>query len=340
MNMNKQRLIDILKTPSPSGNEFILGRKIMKEMEKEGIATTFDSMGSIISTINTDQSFKIMMMAHMDEISLMIVGKNSDGTLRVLKNGGINPNLYLFHRVRIILEENKELYGVVISSKSSDLKDTDLAIDLGTKDEKLLDTLIGKYAIIDTSFHELQDDYFTSRALDDRLGVFIINEVLSNLKNEKLNKQVISVNSVGEETTRRGANVSSNIIKPNLAIVVDVTYTSDYPNAKTTCNVSLNKGGVICYSSTINNKLNELMIKTCEKHDIPYQKEAFPGSTYTDGDSIYIKDSGIPLLLVSIPLRYMHSPSEVANFNDVNNIIKMITEFIKDFDINTNLLPY
>ena len=337
--MNKQVLKDLISIPSPSGNEYKIGKHIMNYMKKEGVDVSFDSLGSLIHTINKDENFKIMMIAHMDEISLMVVGKNSDGTLRVLKNGGVNVNLYINQRVRIVMDDYSFVYGVVNGPKK-DATDKDICIDVGSTDEKFLDSLIGKYAIVTTEYQDMQDGYFTGRALDDRLGVYIINQALLNLKQEKLNKQVISVNSVGEELTRRGANVSTNIIKPNIAIVVDVTYASDCQQTATNCNISLGKGGVVCYSQTVNPKLNKILIDTCEKHNIPYQKEAWPGNTYTDGDLIYTKDSGIPMILVSIPLRYMHSPSEVCNEKDVDNIIKMITEFIKDYDINTNLLPY
>ena len=337
--MNKQVLKDMIAIPSPSGNEYKMGKHIMNYMKNEGIDVSFDSLGSLIHTINKDEKFKIMMVAHMDEISLMIVGKNSDGTLRVLKNGGVNCNLYINQRVRVVMDDYSFGYGVVNSSKK-DVKDTDICIDMGCKDEKFLDSLIGKYAIVCTEYQDMTDGYFTGRALDDRLGVYVINQVLLKLKNEKLNKQVISVNSVGEELTSRGANVSTNMINPNMAIIVDVTYAEDCDQHATNCNVALRKGGVICYSQTVNPKLNKIMIETCEKHNIPFQKEAFPGRTYTDGDHIYTKGFGIPMILVSIPLRYMHSPSEVCHEEDVDNIINMIAEFIKDFDINTNLLPY
>ena len=337
--MNKEFLKEMISTPSPSGREFFLGKKIKQKMEKEGCVVTSDSQGSIISTINENEKFKVMMIAHMDEISLMIVGTNSDGSLRVLKNGGVNVNLYVNHRVKIVINENEFIYGVV-RGQGHDLKDTDISIDIGTTDPELLDSLIGKYAIIDSDYMELRDDYFVGRALDDRIGVFTINEALLRLKKENVNKQVISVNSVGEECTRRGANVTSNIIKPNIAIVVDVTYTSDYPTKNTNCNTCLGKGGVVCFSQTINPKLNDILIETCKKHNIPFQKEAFPASTYTDGDLIYTKGDGIPMVLMSIPLRYMHSPQEMCNFKDVQSGIDILVNFIKDLDVNAKLMPY
>ena len=153
---------------------------------------------------------------------------------------------------------------------------------------------------------------------------------------------VYAATTVGEETTMRGAHWAGSRIKPDVAIAVDVTYAQDYPgtNPEESGDVHLGKGPVICNSSMANAKVNALLKSCAESKKIPYQMESFIGRTGTDADKIHFAGDGFVTALLSLPLRYMHSPSEVCHFDDIENSIELLAEFLCTIDENTDLNPF
>ena len=320
--MNKEFLKEIISTPSPSGREYVLQRKIKKHMKEFVDEQISDDQGDLINIINPDSSIKILLAAHIDEISLIVDGYNSNGTLKVSSNGGVRASIYLGSPVDVVVDDNVIINGVVGTNhdidKKGDLKPSDLFIDIGTSLEETKKLVpLGSYVVHHHQFLELQNDYFSARALDDRLGVFIILSALKRAKEKGTKAGIYAASTVGEETTTRGAYYVSNIVKPDFAIVVDVTYSSDYIGSDVRCEIELGKGGVICHGSIPNKILNKRIKETAKKLNLPIQEEVWPARTCTDGDTILKTNDGTPVVLFSIPLRYMHSPVEVASYKDV-----------------------
>jgi endoglucanase len=148
--------------------------------------------------------------------------------------------------------------------------------------------------------------------------------------------------TVGEETTMRGAYWAASTVKPDVAIAVDVTYAQDYPGTDPaeSGDVKLGGGPVICNSSIANKKVNDLLKSCAREHDLPFQVESYMGSTHTDADKIHFSGRGVVTTLVSLPLRYMHSPSEVCHLDDIENSIELLARFLCTIDENFDPNPF
>ena len=287
-----------------------------------------------------------MLAAHADEISLIVTGYNSDGTLTVARNGGIRPSLYLGAKVRVVTRDNRIVNGVCGTnsslSKKADLGADDLFIDIGanSSDEAKKVVQLGSYVIHDTDIMELLDDKISGRAFDDRLGVFITQCACLKAIEMGAKVGIYCTATTGEENTGRGAYSSSMIINPDIAIIVYVTYSTDYKGADAQGDVNLGKGGVLCIGSLPNRKLNDLLKQSAEEINEPLQYEVWAGRTATDGDTILNTNNGVPHVLFSIPLRYMHSPIEVASKKDIESMINVLAKFLCNLDGNIDLKPY
>ncbi len=330
--MNKDFLFEMLNTPSPSGNEVELQKKIEKEMEPYVEKTIKDYTGNLINIINPNHKYKVLLCGHVDEISLMVTKIMDNGMIKVVANGGINPNLYHGSRVKII-HEGKEILGVshVNNSSKDKVLTRDLVIDIGVKtaDEAKKYVSIGDYVIHDIEAKDMLNDFVTCRALDNRVGAFVVNEALKRAKELNAKVGVYAASTVGEETTMRGAYWACSKVKPAFAVIVDVTYATDYPGAYTCdMDVKLEHGGVLCLSSIIHPKLNKLFEGVAQKLNYNLQYEAAPRGTGTDGDEIIKTAGGTPVVLLSIPLRNMHSPVEMISLKDVNEIIELIANVL------------
>ena len=339
--MNKKWLNEILNTPSPSGSEYILQRKIKQYMSEYVEEQITDDQGDLINIINPNSEIKVLLAAHADEISLIVDGYNSNGTLKVSANGGISASVYLGSHVDVVVDD-KVYAGVVGTNhnidKKGDLKASDLFIDLGMSLEQTKELIpLGSYVVHSQSPKDLANDYFSARALDDRLGVFIINSALIKAKEKGAKIGVYSASTVGEETTTRGAYYVSNIVKPDFAIIVDVTYASDYIGSDVRCDINVGNGGVICHGSLPNKILNKKLKDTAKKLNLPIQEEVWPARTCTDGDTIIKTNDGTPIVLFSIPLRYMHSPVEIASYKDVESMIEILSKFLADITEKVDL---
>ena len=333
--MDREFLREMINTPSPSGREYNLQRKIKKYMQEFVDLQISDDQGDLINVINPNSDVKVLLAAHVDEISLIVDGYNSNGTLKVSANGGISASIYLGSHVDILVDDEEVVHGVVGTnhdiSKKGDLKASDLFIDLGTSLEETKKLVpLGSYVVHSQGLVDLKNDYFSARALDDRLGVYIILSALKRAKEKGATVGVYAASTVGEETTTRGAYYVSSTVKPDFAIVVDVTYASDYIGSDVRCEVKVGNGGVICHGSIPNKILNNTLKETAEKLNLSIQEEVWPARTCTDGDTIIKTNEGTPVILFSIPLRYMHSPVEVASYKDVESMIEILSEFLKN----------
>ncbi len=344
--MNKEFLYTLLDNMSVSGHEISLQKKVIEEMRSYCDEILTDYTGNVISVLNPEADFKVMLCGHIDEIGLVLTHILENGLLKVAKVGGIYPRVYPGHQV-VVHGYAKRVIGTVINSKDmgkEDLKDTDLIIDIGAKDREDARNYVqeGDPIHLNTYHEEMLNGYLCARAVDDRGGAFIVLEALKRAKEKGCKIGVYATTTVGEETTTRGAHWASSRVKPNVAIAVDVTYAQDYPgtNPAESGDVQLGKGPVICNGSIANRKVNELM-KTCAKeNNIPYQMESFMGRTGTDADRIHFAGEGMVTALLSLPLRYMHSPSEMCHFDDIENSIELLAEFLCKINGDTDIDPF
>lgn len=340
--MNKQFLFEMLKTPSPSGGEIGLQKKIMDYTNEFHHNTDFT--GNLITSFNNESPFRVLLAGHVDEIAYMVSDITSQGFIKVVGVGGIRHQLAQGRRVQILGKETVlGTFGIAAGGKpvNTEAKVSDLYIDTGYSKEDLETKIqVGDYVVYLEDVTELGNNRITARALDNRLGAFIVTESLRRAKEKGAEVGVYSATTVGEESTMRGAFWAAENVLPNLAIVIDVTFTCDYPgkSAHITGDISLDKGPVLAKGSIINDIVNNDLAELAKKMDMNIQYEVAPGRTGTDGDKIHQSAQGVPVVLVSIPLRYMHSPSEVCSLNDVEQIIELVSEFIanmsEDYDID------
>lgn len=344
--MNKEFLYTLLDSMSVSGHEISLQKKIIAEMKPHCDQIRTDYTGNVITILNPDAPFKVMLAAHIDEIGLIVTHIQEDGLLRVAKSGGIYARTYPGHQV-VIHGYAGTLYGAVVNNKDMDkaeLKDGDLYIDIGAKDAADARKYVqeGDPVHLNTYHQEMLNGCLSARAVDDRGCAFIILEALKLAKEKGCKIGVYAATTVGEETTMRGAYWAGAAVQPNVAIAVDVTFASDYPgtSAKDSGSVKLGKGPVICNSSIANKKVNDLLKVCATAKGIPYQIESYMGRTGTDADKIHFTGTGVTTALLSLPLRYMHSPSEVCHMDDIENAIRLLAEFLCRIDETTDLDPF
>lgn len=345
--MNKEFLFDLLRTGSVSGNEADLEKKIYDYMQDKADLVSVDELGNVTAAVNPDAAFKVLATGHADEIGLMVSAIGSDGTLMATHIGGIYPTTYPGHKVRIYTK-NGVIFGAVANSrdiaKNKDLDASNLRIDIGAKDREDAQKYVelGDTVTFDTDVRALLNDCITGRALDDRLGAFIVMEALAEAKKRGASVGCYAVSTTGEETTANGAYFSASRIKPNIAIAVDVTYTSDNCGISEaeTGDISLGKGPVLCNNPSIHKKVNAHLRACAEKLGIIVQTEAASGRTGTDGDIMHKTGMGVPFALISIPLRYMHNPAEVGSLKDVQACIDLLAEFFVSCTADINLKPF
>ena len=345
--MNKDFLFELLRTGSVSGNEVELEKKIYDYMQDKADLLTVDELGNVTAIVNPDAQFKVLLAGHADEIGLMVSAVGNDGMLMVTKIGGIYTTTYPGHKVRIHTK-NGILYGAVANSrqiaKNKDLEASDLRIDIGAKDREdaLKYVELGDTVTFDTDVRELLNDCITGRALDDRVGAFIVMEALAEAKRRGASVGCYAVTTTGEETTGNGAYFTASRVKPNIAIAVDVTYTSDNCgiSAAEAGDISVGKGPVVCNNPSIHKKVNQHLRACAQKLNMAVQTEAASGRTGTDGDIMHKTGIGVPFALVSIPLRYMHNPAEVGSLKDIQDCIDLLTEFLVSCTADMNLKPF
>ena len=345
--MNKEFLYDLLSTGSVSGNEAAIEKKFYDYMQDKADEVTVDELGNVTAAINTASPFKVLLAGHADEIGLMVTAVDPSGMLMVTRIGGVYATTYPGHKVRIYTEKGV-IYGAVANSrdiaKNSDLSASDLRIDIGATDREdaLKYVSLGDPISFDTDFRELLNDRITGRALDDRVGAFIVMEALAKARTLGASVGCYSVTTTGEETTGNGAYFTASRVRPNICIAVDVTYTSDNCGISDalTGAVAIGKGPVICNNPSIHKKLNTMLLACAEKLGMKVQIEAANGRTGTDGDTMHRTGIGVPFALVSIPLRYMHNPDEVASLQDIQDCIDLLAEFFVACSEDMNLKPF
>lgn len=321
-------LIKILtETYGPSGNEFRIRNTIVDIIRPYVDYINIDKLGNIIAK-KSGPGQKIMFAAHMDEIGVIATDVDEKGFIRFSNVGGVSPFSMLGERV---IFANGTI-GVVGREKLDNMKDLKLSkmyIDIGavSKEKALEKVKIGDMA---TTYRECNviGNNVIAKALDNRAGCAVLINVLKNLKNPKY--ETFFVFTVQEEVGLRGAGTSAFQIAPDMAVAVDVTLTGDTPEAQKMA-VELGKGpavkvkdnSIICHP-----KVKEALILAANEKNIPYQMEVLE-SGGTDAGAIHLTQAGIPTGALSIPTRYVHTPSEMANLKDIENATELLLQLIK-----------
>ncbi len=331
------------------GNEDEVRDILKEELEKYCDSVEIDKLGNLIAR-KKGEGKKVMITAHMDEIGLMIKHIDEKGFLRFTTIGGFFDQTLLNQRV--IVHGKKRVRGVIGSKPPHLMKEEerkkvveyqDMFIDIGASSDKEAKKIvsIGDYVTFDVSFAELENGLITGKAFDDRLGCAALVEVA---KRTESNLDIYFVGTVQEEVGLKGARTSAFKINPDIAIAIDVTTTGDYPGVgKEVCAVEINKGPVITIADSKGRGLiahkfvRELLIKTAEKHKIPYQLEVGEGGT-TDATAIHLTREGVPSGVVSVPTRYIHSPVEVASMKDVENLVNLLVKALEELEKTEVLL--
>lgn len=333
-------LEEYLNTASPTGYEWN-GQKVWMDYLKPYVDEFItDNYGTAVGVINPDAKYKVVIEGHADEISWYVNYITDDGLIYVVRNGGSDHQIAPSKRVNIHTHKGivTGVFGWPAIHTRSKAKEeppklSNIFIDCGceTKEEVLeLGVDVGCVITYPDKFMVLNGNKFVCRALDNRMGGFMIAEVARLLKEngKKLDYGLYVTNSVQEEIGLRGAEMITHTIKPNVAIVTDVTHDTTTPmiDKKTNGDAAIGKGPVLAYAPAIQNRLRNIIMETATKNGIPFQRRATSRSTGTDTDAFAYSNGGVPSALISLPLRYMHTTVEMVHREDVENVIKMIYE--------------
>lgn len=341
--LNKKSLTfleEYLNNAAPTGYEWT-GQKLWMDYLKPYVDTFItDTYGTAVGIINPKAKYKVVIEGHADEISWYVNFITDEGFIYVTRNGGSDHQIATSKRVNIHTKNGivKGVFGwpaIHTRDKSNEKppKPDNICIDVGcnTKEEVLeLDIHIGCVITYPDDFMILNKNKFVCRALDNRMGGFMIAEVARLLKENKkeLPFGLYITNSVQEEIGLRGAQMITDRIKPNAAIVTDVTHDTYTPmiEKKTQGDAKIGDGPVIAYAPAVQQKLRDLIIATAEKNKIPFQRAALSRATGTDTDAFAYSNGGVASALISLPLRYMHTTVEMVHQEDVEHVIKLIYE--------------
>lgn len=329
-----------LNNAAPTGYEKE-GQKIWMSYLKPYVDTFItDNYGTAVGVINPEATFKVVIEGHADEISWYVNYITPEGLIYVIRNGGSDHLIAPSKIVNIHTKKGiiKGVFGwpaihTRIKGKEETPSLDNIFIDIGCKNKEEVERLgvyVGCVITYPDEFFILNKNNFVCRALDNRMGGFIIAEVARLLKEnkKKLPFGLYITNSVQEEIGLRGAEMITHTIKPNLAIVTDVCHDTTTPmiDKKKEGEIISGKGPVISYAPAVQNNLRELIVSTAEECKIPFQRLASSRSTGTDTDAFAYSNGGVPSALISLALRYMHTTVEMVHKDDVENVIKLIYE--------------
>lgn len=340
---SKKFLFDYLNNASPTGFESE-GQKIWLNYIKPYIDDYFvDTYGTAVGVINPKAQYKVVIEAHADEISWFVHYITKDGFIYLRRNGGSDHQIAPSKRVNIHTEKGivKAVFGwpaihVREPGKEEAPSLKNIFLDCGCSSDKEVEKLgihVGCVVTYEDELIELNNKYYTGRALDNRIGGFMIAEVARLLKErkDKLDFGLYIVNSVQEEVGLYGAQMIARRINPNVAIVTDVCHCTQTPmmNKISSGDQACGKGPVLSYAPAVQNNVLKLIINAANKNKIPFQRQSASRSTGTDTDAFAYSTDGIASALISLPLRYMHTTVESVHKEDVENVINLIYHSVK-----------
>jgi endoglucanase len=341
----------LLSTPGPSGDEAAAARLWREYASGFADRVWADVRGSSFAALEAG-SPRVLLAGHIDEIGVMITYIDGDGFLFFSGVGGWDAQVLVGQRVRL-LGKAGDVIGVIgkrpIHLIKGDERDRaskieDLWIDIGAANsaEAHERVRVGSVGVIDGPIHELPNRRLVSRGLDNRIGAFVVVEALRLLAEDRPQATVAAVATSQEEVGDFvGARTAAWSFEPHAAIVVDVTHATDQPdsNKKRHGDVRLGGGPVIERGSSNSPVIYEMLLSIAEREGIPYGVAASPSHTGTDADAIHLSRGGVATAVISVPNRYMHSPNEMIQLDDVENTAKLIAAFVRSLSAETNFVP-
>jgi endoglucanase len=346
-----ERLLD---APGPSGFEVRPARVWRKEAEAFASEVRIDVSGNSFATINAGGRPHVMLAGHIDEIGLQVTWVDEKGFLFIDEIGGWDPQVLVGQRV-VILSQNGDVLGVFgrkaihlilpeDRQKSAKIKDLWLDVGARSRDEvAALGIRVGDPVVLAQKMVRLAGDRIVSRAIDNRIGAYVVLEAVRMLAEDPPKACVTAVATVQEEIgyTGGGARTSAYTLEPDVAIVVDVTFSTDVPDIekKELGEHVVGGGPVLSRGSASHAQVFEMLTKVATEEGIPHSIQASPRSTRTDADAIFLTRAGVPTGLISVPNRYMHSPNEMVSVEDLRNTSRLISAFIRRLGPTTDFTP-
>ena len=346
-----ERLLD---APGPSGFEVRPARVWREEAQTFADRVTADVGGNSVAEINPSGSPRVMLAGHVDEIGLQVTHIDERGYLFVDEIGGWDAQVVVWQRV-VLLTKDKDVIGVVGKkpihliqpeerSKASKVKE--LWVDVGAKsraETAALGIRVGDPMVLATRMVRLAGDRIASRAIDNRIGAYVVLEALRQLAKDRPVAMVAAVATAQEEIGYQGggARTSAYALDPAVALVVDVTFSTDVPDVekKELGEHEIGGGPVLSRGSAAHPVVFERLVEAAEAEGIPHTIQAQPKATRTDADAIYLSRHGVPTGLISVPNRYMHSPNELISLSDVQHTIRLIVAFVRRLGSGVDFTP-
>ena len=326
----KSLIKELVETVGPSGYESKIREVVRAEVEKYADEISVDAMGNLIvkKGEKKEGGLKVMLSAHIDEIGVMVTHVDKSGFARFTTIGGVRPHTCYGSRVRFLNGTVGVIGGEKLENANHVHAIEAMYIDVGASSVEDCPVKIGDVAAFDRPFEDL-GNRLISKAMDDRVCAAVLIETLKNVENSP--HELYFVFSTQEEVGLRGATTAAYAIDPDLGIASDVTMTGDTPRG-IKMDVALGKGPTIKVKDggmLADPKVVDAMVQCAQKHEIPYQLEVLLGGT-TDAKAMQISRAGMPAGCVSVPTRYVHTPSEMVDINDLNNAVKLLTAFISE----------
>jgi putative aminopeptidase FrvX len=334
-------LKNLVNTPSPVGHE-VRGQRVWLDYVGQFVDETFsDAYGNCVAVLNKGGAPRLMLAGHADEIAMAVNYIDEDGYIYVRKMGGVNAAIAKAQRVVIHTHAGpvKGVVGNVAPHLMKEEKDPkppkmhELFIDLGVKSRKEAQKLVqvGDPITVTAEFDLLRNDLAVARAFDNRIGTFAVAEAVRLLKESKtrLHAEICAVSNVQEEVGLLGARQIAYSLKPDVALVVDVTHATDYPtvNKHQHGDVKVGAGPTLTHGGCNHPEVVARIEQIAKSKKIPLQHEATSGTSGTDTDVIFWTRGGIASALISLPNRYMHSPVEVVSLHDLEQIPQLLAGF-------------
>ncbi len=353
--MNEEFLQQLLDAPGPSGFEVRPARVWRAEAERFADQVSVDVSGNSVAALNSGGRPRVMMAGHVDEIGLQITYIDDEGFLYIDEIGGWDPQVLVGQRVRILARDGdilgvvgkKAIHLIKAEERSKASKTQDLWVDVGVADRAGavdLGIRIGDPMVLDQGMIRLAGDRIASRAVDNRIGAFVVLEALRLLAADPPTAAgAFAVATAQEEIGYQGGGARSSAfaLEPHVALVVDVTFSTDVPDVpkKELGDHKVGGGPVLSRGSAAHPVVFERLVEVAEAEKIPYTIQASPRSTRTDADGIHLTRNGVPTGLVSVPNRYMHSPNEVVSLADLAHTARLLAAFVRSLEAETDFTP-
>ena len=347
----REFLNSLIDAPSPSGYEQPVRRVYREYTEGFADSVRSDVHGNVIASRNTQGEPRLMFAGHCDELGFQVNYITSEGFIYFNTIGGHDAGVVPGRRV-VVHTRNGPVPGVTgrraihltpLDERGKPAKIEDIWIDIAVADKDEAESLVrvGDPITYDVGIQDLRNGVVAGRALDNKVGAWVVGEALRRIDGARLQASVHAVATVQEEIGLRGAETSAFGIDPLVAVAVDVTHATDHPNInkKTAGDVTLGGGPTISRGPNFNPVVVEKLIEAAEALDMPYQMEAAGRGTGTDANAIQLTRAGVATGLVSVPLRYMHTPSEVVALADADAAATLLAEFANRLSRDDDFTP-